>query len=76
MFTENKDDFSEVIDITLYKYNSIDVKLWGLISRDVSTKKLTETSYLVPVNRINEYINKWFSSDVTRFQSVNDIMCF
>ena len=73
MFTENKDDFSEVIDITLYKYNSIDVKLWGLISRDVSTKKLTETSYLVPVNRINEYINKWFSSDVTRFQSVNDI---
>ena len=73
MFTENKDDFSEVIDITLYKYNSIDVKLWGLISRDVSTKKLAETSYLVPVNRINEYINKWFASDVTRFQSVSDI---
>lgn len=73
MFTENKDDFSEVIDITLYKYNSIDVKLWGLISRDVSTKKLNETSYLVPVNRVNEYINKWFASDVTRFQSVSDI---
>lgn len=73
MFTENRDDFSEVIDITLYKYNSIDVKLWGLISRDVSTKKLNETSYLVPVNRVNEYINKWFASDVTRFQSVSDI---
>lgn len=73
MFTENRDDFSEVIDITLYKYNSIDVKLWGLISRDVSTKKLNETSYLVPVNRVNEYINKWFATDVTRFQSVSDI---
>jgi len=73
MFIENKDDFTEVIDITLYKYNSIDVKLWGLINRDVFSKKLNPDSYLIPVKSMNGFINKWFSSDVSRFQSVNEV---
>ena len=25
---QNQDKFTEIIDITLYKYNSIDLKLW------------------------------------------------
>lgn len=72
MFTENKDDFSEVIDITLYKYNSIDIKLWGLITRDTSSKKLSSDSYLISVDKMQQYLNKWFSVDITRFQSVSD----
>jgi len=72
MYTENKDDFSEVIDITLYKYNSIDVKLWGLIQRDITTKKLTTDSFLVPVDKVQQYLNKWFAADINRFQSVNE----
>jgi len=72
MFIDDKDYFSEVIDITLYKYNSIDIKLWGLISRDSDCKKLTEDAYLVPVDKIKNYINKWFHQDVNRFQSVNE----
>jgi len=73
MYTENKDDFSEVIDITLYKYNSIDIKLWGLIKRDAESKKLTTDSHLVPVNRMQQYMNKWFSAEINRFQSVGDV---
>lgn len=73
MFTEGKDLFSEVIDITLYKYNSIDVKIWGLIQRDNNNKKLTEEAYLVNVNQMRQYIGKWFSIDINRFQAVSDM---
>lgn len=73
MFTESRDIFSEVVDITLYKYNSIDVKIWGLIQRDVTNKKLTAESYLVPVHQMHQYLNKWFSYDINRFQSVSDM---
>jgi hypothetical protein len=72
MFIEDKDYFSEVVDITLYRYNSIDIKLWGLISRDFECKKLGEDVYLVPINKMQQYINKWFMSDVNRFQSVSE----
>ena len=57
MFTEGRDTFSEVVDITLYKYNSIDVKIWGLIRRDAHNKKLTEDSYLIPVKQMQQYMN-------------------
>jgi len=73
MFTEGRDTFSEVIDITLYKYNSIDVKIWGLISRDAHNKKLTVDSYLIPVKQMQQYLGKWFSSEINRFQSVSDM---
>ena len=73
MFTESRDVFTEVIDITLYKYNSIDVKIWGLIHRDIVNKKLTNESYLVPVHQMQQYLHKWFSYDISRFQSVNDM---
>jgi len=73
MFIENRDIFTEVIDITLYKYNSIDVKLWGLIQRSINTKKITTDSYLISVDDMSEFINKWFASDVSRFQSVNEV---
>jgi hypothetical protein len=73
MFIENKDDFTEVIDITLYRYNSIDVKLWGLIQRSAKSKKVIEGSYLVSSDIMYEYINKWFSADVSRFQSVSEV---
>lgn len=73
MSIENKDDFSEVIDITLYKYNSIDIKIWGLIQRDPDSKKLSDDSFLVSANKMQNYINKWFPSDINRFQSVGEM---
>ena len=73
MFIEDIDYYSEVVDITLYRYNSIDIKLCGLISRDFECKKLGEDVYLVPINKMQQYINKWFMSDVNRFQSVSEV---
>ena len=50
MSTGNRDTFSEVIDITLHKYNSIDLRLWGIVTRFSTTKKLGDDSVLIDVN--------------------------
>ena len=49
MSTGNRDTFSEVIDITLHKYNSIDLRLWGIITRFSTTKTLNESEVLIDV---------------------------
>lgn len=69
---QNQDNFTEIIDITLYKYNSIDLKLWGIINRDSKTRKTGENSVLVSKDRMMSYLNNEFSRDVTRFHSVSD----
>lgn len=72
MSTQN-DWFTEIIDITLYKYNSIDLKLWGIISRDVKSRNIGSGGKLVSKDRMLEYINYAFKSDVERFKAVSDI---
>lgn len=69
---QNQDKFTEIIDITLYKYNSIDLKLWGIINRDSKTRKTGENSVLVSKDRMLSYLNNEFSRDVNRFHSVSD----
>lgn len=69
---QNQDKFTEIIDITLYKYNSIDLKLWGIINRDSKTRKTGENSVLVSKDRMMSYLNNEFSRDVNRFHSVSD----
>ena len=67
------DIFTEIIDITLYKYNSIDLKLWGIISRDTNSRSMTSFSFLVSKDRMEQYLNKKFSNEVNRFRTVSDI---
>lgn len=69
---QNQDKFTEIIDITLYKYNSIDLKLWGIINRDSKTRKTGENSVLVSKDRMMSYLNNEFKRDVNRFHSVSD----
>jgi len=69
---QNQDKFTEIIDITLYKYNSIDLKLWGIINRDSKTRKTGENSVLVSKDRMMSYLNSEFKRDVNRFHSVSD----
>ena len=69
---QNQDKFTEIIDITLYKYNSIDLKLWGIINRDSKTRKTGENSVLVSKDRMLSYLNNEFNRDVNRFHSVSD----
>ena len=67
------DIFTEIIDITLYKYNSIDLKLWGIISRDTNSRSMTSFSFLVSKDRMEQYLNKKFSNEVNRFRTVSDV---
>lgn len=73
MSTQVKDPFAEVIDITLYKYNSIDLKLWGIINRDAKARKTGANSMLVTKDRMLEYLNYGFKSDLDRFLAVSDV---
>lgn len=68
-----KDQFTEIIDITLYKYNSIDLKLWGIISRDTKTNKTGVNSMLISKDRMLDYLNTAFKSDINRFNAVSDV---
>ena len=68
MFT-HKDNFTEVIDIILYKYNSIDSKLWSLLKRSVNHKKLSDESILIPYGEIKSIIVDNFSKDIDRIQA-------
>jgi len=72
MYTQNKDRFSEVIDITLYKYNSIDLKIWGLLKRHHNSKKITSDSALISANDFNILINQHFYNDLNRIDSIGE----
>jgi len=67
------DHFTEIIDITLYRYNSIDLKLWGIINRDTKSRSMTPNSMLVAKERMETYLNHKFSHDVNRFRTVSDV---
>ena len=73
MQNKSDDHFSEVIDITLYKYNSIDLKLWGVIMRDFKTRATGDKSMLVSKDRMLEYLQVGFRDDVNRFSAVSDV---
>lgn len=72
MFTQNKDTFSEIIDITLYKYNSIDLKLWGLLKRHYNSKYLNNNSILISANDFKKIINKYFYDDLNRIDAIGE----
>jgi len=72
MFTQSKDTFSEIIDITLYKYNSIDLKLWGLLKRHYSSKDLSASSTLISADDFKNTINQFFYDDLNRIDSIGE----
>ena len=73
MSTGNRDTFSEVIDITLHKYNSIDLRLWGIVTRFSTTKKLGDDSVLIDVNDLKKIIYAGFKSEISRFKAISDV---
>lgn len=70
MSIQNKDTFSEVIDITLYKYNSIDLKIWGLLNRYYSFKRLYNNSVLISADAFKNIINNYFHDDLNKIKSI------
>lgn len=73
MSTGNRDNFSEVIDITLHKYNSIDLRLWGIISRFSTTKTLGDNTMLLSVDDLKKIIYNAFKSEISRFKAISDV---
>ena len=72
MSTQN-DTFSEIIDVTLYKYNSVDLKLWGIILRGFVAKNHgSDTSRVVSATTMRDYLTKYFKKDINRFNAVSD----
>lgn len=69
MFIENKDTFSEVVDITIHKYNSIDLKIWGILLRDGEPKVIADNVILVSANKLKLIINAHFRSDINRIDA-------
>lgn len=66
------DTFSEIIDITLYRYNSIDLRLWGIVTRNYTSQVLNENQRLVAVPALREYLLANFKEDIERFNAVSD----
>ena len=68
-----EDYFTEIIDITLYKYNSIDLKLWGILQRDSEAKKSNGQTVIVSKKRMLQYLELGFKNDVNRFHAVSGV---
>lgn len=76
MSTLNRNNFTEIVDIVLYRYNSIDGRLWSLLKREQDHRKLDQDSILVSASALNKVILMHFRSDVNKFQSVEGAMVY
>jgi hypothetical protein len=71
MFIPNKDTFSEVVDVMIYKYNSVDLKIWGILLRDEETKLITDDVIVVSANKLKLILNTYFRSDINRIEATS-----
>ena len=72
MYTQETDRFTEVVDITLYKYNSVDLKIWGLVKRNSGHKILSEDSILVRAYSLKSIINSRFTYDLNKIAALGE----
>lgn len=71
MFTENKDTFAEVVDITLYRYNSVDNRIWAMLRNSEAHKKLSKHSVLVSSKTLKEILLTHFRKEINRVESLH-----
>ena len=76
MFTQNKDTFSEVIDIVLYRYNKVDAKLWALIKKSKDHRVLDKDSILVGSDKIRSILLNHFRNEINKFQAIETTMVY
>jgi hypothetical protein len=75
-FIPNKDNFTEVVDIVLYKYNAIDAKLWSLICRSGLVRKVSRDSLVIGTGELRNIMLRNFSSEINKFRVVEDSMLY
>lgn len=71
MFTENKDTFAEVVDITLYRYNSVDNRIWAMLKSSEAHKSLGKHSVLVSNETLKEILLTHFKKEINRVESLH-----
>lgn len=72
MYTQDTDKFSEIVDVTFYKYNSIDIKIWGMVKRNIKHKRLSDNSVLIQAEALKNIIYSTFRQDINRINSIGD----
>ena len=72
MYTQETDKFSEIVDVTLYKYNSIDIKIWGMVKRNSKHKRLSDNSVLIQAEALKTIVFGSFRQDINRINAVGD----
>ena len=75
-YTQNKDNFSEVVEIMLFKYNMLDAKLWALIKREPISRKVNESSLVIGKQSLRKIIETNFKSEINKFRSVENAMVY
>lgn len=65
----SNDRFSEVVDVILFKYNSIDSRLWALIKNSDSHRKIDSDTALIGREALKSILTKNFKSEINKFKS-------
>jgi len=76
MSTQDKDIFTEIVDIVLHKYNSVDSKLWGLVKRNDNHRKINENSVLIGVDDFKKIIIDNFKNEINAFNAVEGALAY
>ena len=58
------------IDVTLYKYNYIDNKLWAQIQNDIDFIELGNDSVMVSTSQLKFILDKYYQSSINKIKSV------
>lgn len=58
------------IDVTLYKYNYIDNKLWAQIQNDIDFIELGNDSIMVSTSQLKFILDKYYQSSINKIKSV------
>lgn len=58
------------VDITLYRYNYIDNKLWAQIHNDVDFIETTEDSIMISSSQLEYLLKKYYSSILNKIKTV------
>ncbi len=58
------------VDVTLYRYNYIDNKLWAQIHNDLDYIETTEDSVMVSMNQLKYLLDTYYSSTLNKIKTV------
>lgn len=75
MSTQNN-KFAEIVDVILYRYNSVDSKLWGLIKNNSRSRTIDKDIILVSKDDLRNIIINNFKSEINKFRSIEGAIVY